>query len=106
MKYATIVVLTIIIVLAVFYFLFINTGDEYLTQVNLIYQIYETQTGWVMLVSAAVGMILMLPFIAFVEIKYRTRMRQLRKENQSLNQNITNLQNLPIEDTHEDIFRE
>ncbi len=72
-----------------------------------IYEYYfTTPTSLVMLCSAAVGVLLMLPYLGLREIHYRRIIRRVQKENRTLNQNIAQLQNLPIEDTSDDIFQE
>ncbi len=106
MKIAIIIIAVIIVFLGLLYFLDLNNGEEYVTQVDLISQKYMTKTGWVILVSASAGVILMLPVIILIDLNYRRKIRKLNKENRSLNQNIANIQNIPIEEANDDIFQE
>ncbi|OQY30086.1 MAG: hypothetical protein B6244_02155 [Candidatus Cloacimonetes bacterium 4572_55] len=99
-------ILFFLILLTLLFFLGMNLGVEYEASVNLIYQRYQTQSGWIILASAAAGAMLMMPYLMIREFYYQQIIRGLNKKNQSLNQNISQIQNLPIEDESGDIFQE
>lgn len=96
----------VIIIALIVFFLGNNLGTQYITRVNLIQIVIETETGWVILVSAALGAFFMLPYLAMREIKYHRLIRKMKREQQNLNANISQLQNLPIDDTDADLFQE
>lgn len=96
----------VIMIAVIVFFLGSNLGSQFETQVNLIKFNVTTYTGWVILVSAAVGALFMLPYLALREFHYRRIIRRMRKENKDLNQNVSQLQNRALDETEENIFTE